>query len=67
MKFTWTQQFLLGQMANKYLGHGWGNYKDIDLCGLYHAMCRNGASVIEFGAMAEQFKDFLSICEINSI
>ena len=58
MYFTWTQQFILGQMANKYLGRGWGNYEDIDRKALYRAMVRNGAAVTEFEAMAEQFLDF---------
>ena len=66
MKFTWTQQLLLGHLATKYLGHGWGNYEDIDLSDLYQAMVHNGANIIEFGAMAEQFKDFLSMCILNT-
>jgi hypothetical protein len=57
--YTYTQKLLVVQLANKYLSEGWrwNDYADIDIGELYHAMVKNGATVIEFGAMAEQFEE----------
>lgn len=57
--YTYTQKLLVVHLANKYLSKGWrwNDYADIDVGELYYAMVKNGATVIEFGAMAEQFKE----------
>lgn len=57
--YTYTQKWLVVQLANKYINKGlrWDDYSDIDVVDLYHAMVKNGATVIEFGALAEQFAE----------
>ena len=57
--YTYTQKLLVVQLANKYLGNGWrwSDYSNIDVKELYYAMVKNGATVIELGAMAEQFEE----------
>ena len=57
--YTYTQKLLVVQLSNKYLSKGWrwDEYADIDVKELYHAMVENGATVIEFGALAEQFEE----------
>ena len=57
--YTYTQKLLIVHLANKYTGYsfGWNDYAYIDVKELYNAMVKNGATVIEFGALAEQFKE----------
>jgi hypothetical protein len=57
--YTCTQKLLIVQLANKYTGYSFGcnDYAYIDVKELYNAMVKNGATVIELCAMAEQFKE----------
>lgn len=57
--YTYTQKLLVVHLANKYLcpGWRWNDYGEIELETLYFAMVAKGATIIELGAMAEQFEE----------